>query len=425
MSDENMSSQQLRRRKIRRDDSQAFTSGTDTVSGFESELDEKSKPQPAAGSAWMKAWTRIWTSVVMIVGFLMIIYGGHMPLCLLVATLQALMFREIVNIGARRRVEKNLPGFNLLHWYWFFCTLFFMYGRAMMDQIAIQGILRENILAITKYHSFISFALFTSGFVSFVLSLKKGYYRYQFKQLGWCFITILIIVVQSTFILYNIFFGMIWLVLPALLIICNDSAAWFFGILFGRTPLILLSPKKTWEGLIGGTGATIVMSFVLASYFQQFNFFICPKTGFDFTWVECTPDPMFVQFPVSSWPGLNEALETIGLSNWNSFSFSAFQMHSVVIGLFASIIAPFGGFFASGFKRAFRIKDFGDSIPGHGGITDRMDCQILMGLFVYVYTTAFARSKSVDTHYLLSLYDQLSPEEQLDFASHICPGTVG
>jgi phosphatidate cytidylyltransferase len=33
-------------------------------------------------------------------------------------------------------------------------------------------------------------------------------------------------------------------------------------------------------------------------------------------------------------------------------------------------------FFASGFKRAFKIKDFGDSIPGHGGITDRMDCQV-------------------------------------------------
>lgn len=35
-----------------------------------------------------------------------------------------------------------------------------------------------------------------------------------------------------------------------------------------------------------------------------------------------------------------------------------------------------GGFFASGFKRAFKIKDFGDSIPGHGGLTDRMDCQV-------------------------------------------------
>lgn len=45
--------------------------------------------------------------------------------------------------------------------------------------------------------------------------------------------------------------------------------------------------------------------------------------------------------------------------------------------MFASIIAPFGGFFASGFKRGFKIKDFGDSIPGHGGMTDRMDCQVI------------------------------------------------
>ena len=35
-----------------------------------------------------------------------------------------------------------------------------------------------------------------------------------------------------------------------------------------------------------------------------------------------------------------------------------------------------GGFFASGFKRAFELKDFGDTIPGHGGITDRFDCQV-------------------------------------------------
>lgn len=54
------------------------------------------------------------------------------------------------------------------------------------------------------------------------------------------------------------------------------------------------------------------------------------------------------------------------------------QLHAVVMAMFASIIAPFGGFFASGFKRGFKIKDFGDFIPGHGGMTDRMDCQVRM-----------------------------------------------
>ena len=59
-------------------------------------------------------------------------------------------------------------------------------------------------------------------------------------------------------------------------------------------------------------------------------------------------------------------------------SLNHFQIHTLVLGIFASFISPFGGLFASGFKRALKIKDFADIIPGHGGITDRMDCQILM-----------------------------------------------
>jgi phosphatidate cytidylyltransferase len=69
------------------------------------------------------------------------------------------------------------------------------------------------------------------------------------------------------------------------------------------------------------------------------------------------------------------------------------QLHVMVLSSFASLIAPFGGFFASGLKRAFKIKDFGDSIPGHGGMTDRMDCQILNGFFVYLYYQSFIAVK--------------------------------
>lgn len=65
------------------------------------------------------------------------------------------------------------------------------------------------------------------------------------------------------------------------------------------------------------------------------------------------------------------------------------QMHILVFATFASLIAPFGGFFASGLKRTFKVKDFGESIPGHGGITDRMDCQFIMGLFASMYYQSF------------------------------------
>jgi phosphatidate cytidylyltransferase len=60
-----------------------------------------------------------------------------------------------------------------------------------------------------------------------------------------------------------------------------------------------------------------------------------------------------------------------------------YQFHLLFMACFASLVAPFGGFFASGFKRAFNIKDFGDSIPGHGGMTDRMDCQYVVLSAVY------------------------------------------
>jgi CDP-diglyceride synthetase len=58
-----------------------------------------------------------------------------------------------------------------------------------------------------------------------------------------------------------------------------------------------------------------------------------------------------------------------------TISYAPYQLHLLLLACFASLVAPFGGFFASGFKRAFNIKDFGHSIPGHGGMTDRMDCQ--------------------------------------------------
>merc|ERR1719334_1583513 len=89
-----------------------------------------------------------------------------------------------------------------------------------------------------------------------------------------------------------------------------------------------------------------------------------------------------------------------------------FLLHSLFMSLFASIIGPFGGFFASGFKRAFKIKDFGDIIPGHGGIMDRFDCQFLMATFVNVYIHSFINIPTPSK--LLQQVFMLRPDEQLE-----------
>jgi len=54
------------------------------------------------------------------------------------------------------------------------------------------------------------------------------------------------------------------------MIILNDIWAYVFGFFFGRTPLIQVSPKKTWEGFIGGGIATVICGIIVSySYLKK------------------------------------------------------------------------------------------------------------------------------------------------------------
>merc|ERR1711998_13869 len=88
------------------------------------------------------------------------------------------------------------------------------------------------------------------------------------------------------------------------------------------------------------------------------------------------------------------------------------QVHGLIIAAFSSIIAPFGGFLASAIKRSYEVKDFDSIIPGHGGITDRMDCQFLVALYTFVHYQAFVMPASMTTSDLLGQVSLLPPAEQ-------------
>ena len=63
-------------------------------------------------------------------------------------------------------------------------------------------------------------------------------------------------------------------------------------------------------------------------------------------------------------------------------------------------------------QRAWGIKDFGDLFPGHGGIIDRMDCQVIMGGFAFVYHTNFIKTwATVNT--VMAAIAALSPDDQM------------
>ncbi len=118
-----------------------------------------------------------------------------------------------------------------------------------------------------------------------------------------------------------------------LLIWSNDSFAYLTGITLGKNKLYeRISPKKTIEGFIGGTLATLGIAYLITFY-----------------------------FPVVS------NVEWIGMA------------------IIVSVFGVLGDLIASLFKRITGVKDTGNIIPGHGGIIDRLDSIIFVAPIVFIY----------------------------------------
>ncbi len=114
----------------------------------------------------------------------------------------------------------------------------------------------------------------------------------------------------------------------------SDIAAYFVGSFFGKKKLFeRISPKKTVEGSIGGIIAALLTSVVIKLLFIR------------------------------------------GISVFDS----------VLVGLIGGILSQYGDLVASMIKRNFDASDYGSIIPGHGGIMDRFDSVIVVGIFVYLY----------------------------------------
>lgn len=113
----------------------------------------------------------------------------------------------------------------------------------------------------------------------------------------------------------------------------NDTGGYIAGRTMGRTKLFeKVSPKKTWEGTIGGAVLAFGIVYIISLYFDSLN-----------------------------------TLEWMGLT------------------LIVVVFGSFGDLVESLFKRTFAIKDSGSSIPGHGGFLDRFDGLILALPFATTY----------------------------------------
>ena len=133
----------------------------------------------------------------------------------------------------------------------------------------------------------------------------------------------------SEFYMYNHSFLLAALVLTWV----NDTMAYVSGSLIGKHKFYeRLSPKKTWEGVIGGLIFTSAFSYV-------------------FYWF----------YPEIGW------------------------IHWLVLAIIVSVFAIIGDLFESRLKRSLNIKDSGNVFPGHGGFLDRFDALLFVIPFYFIY----------------------------------------
>lgn len=116
----------------------------------------------------------------------------------------------------------------------------------------------------------------------------------------------------------------------------NNSFAYLVGSAIGKNKLFpTISPKKSWEGFIGGTLATLLIAYIF-SFYSNIDIFL-----------------------------------------------------ALVIGLSIPVLATVGDLVQSYFKRKANVKDSGSLLPGHGGFYDRMDSVIFSAPFYYFILILF------------------------------------
>jgi phosphatidate cytidylyltransferase len=128
------------------------------------------------------------------------------------------------------------------------------------------------------------------------------------------------------------------LLLAMLCVTLSDTFAYYVGSAFGAHPLApVISPKKTWEGAVGG-----VAGGVLAALIAHFWF--------------------FRRLPLA---------------------------HALVLGVLLSVAGILGDLAESAVKRAAGVKDSSALLPGHGGVLDRVDSLLVAAPVLYYYWGAF------------------------------------
>lgn len=207
------------------------------------------------------------------------------------------------------------------------------------------------LTGLQKLHFDLVFTPVTALLLDFIVLMTCMIFVHDFevKDAGRLYLSIIYVGVCSAAVLTLRFIGRRFILYLLLITVLTDIFALVFGLTLGKNgkhkmaPHI--SPKKSWEGAIGGTITAVIVGFLFAYFYPTFAKMI----------------------------GSDKVAFFDGVFNYTTFTeFGKFAV-IIVLTLFLSITSQVGDLVASKLKRAYGIKDYSQVFPGHGGVLDRFD----------------------------------------------------
>ena len=135
----------------------------------------------------------------------------------------------------------------------------------------LDPVLAEYIGLSDRLRLGLCFLLYLSLVSWFVVSIRhQSQCLSRYCLLAWNHIAAWYLVAAGHLMNLTLQHGMVWYIFSMSIITINDIAAYMCGFFIGSTPLIVLSPKKTVEGFVGGGLVTVLSGPIFANYLQQF-----------------------------------------------------------------------------------------------------------------------------------------------------------
>lgn len=267
---------------------------------------------------------RAMTAVIFVIIMLGGLFGGHYSFVALFTLITGLCLWEYLSLvldNARRNdsVRKIL-------------------GLGMgMTPFLLASVLQLNL--VSDRENFIAFATILFAPFVFLFFVYELYTRSEkpFTNLGYLVLGVFYIGIPFALLDFVAFSGEYFYATTVLGLLVltwtNDTMAYVIGSQIGKTPLFpRISPKKTWEGTLGGAVVSFIVAYILSLYVSD-----------------------------------------LSLIDW------------LVLAFIISIFGSLGDLVESMLKRSHQIKDSGSLLPGHGGFLDRFDGFIFMLPYAAAY----------------------------------------